>query len=181
MTSIDMIVRLGRRLRLLVAATMAFLVAGALALFLMGVFSPGTLRDVLMEHATAGRPVTLSAGALAGATVLGAAGLSLLLLALKSLWDMFSEFERRAPLSRSAAGHLRQAGLLFLAFAIWRLVSVPVASLVLSVGNTPGERFVAVSIGSADLLAVLTGGVLVIVGHVMALAAEIDEDNRQIV
>ncbi len=53
--------------------------------------------------------------------------------------------------------------------------------LVLTWGNLPGQRILALSIGIDDYMIAALGGLVLAIGHVMTEAARLADDNRQIV
>ena len=99
---------------------------------------------------------------------------------LWTLWQvqaLFALFRRGLALSRPAAERLRSIGFGLLCTAAAALLSRPLQILLLTSGNPPGERVLAFGITSADLGFVLAGGLMIVIGHVMADAARIAEEN----
>ena len=84
-------------------------------------------------------------------------------------------------LDAATARAVRTSGLWFGAAAMAMLLSTPLLSLVASIGQPEGQRFVLIGVETQHLLAVLLAAVLVTLGHVLVLAADIADDNRQIV
>ena len=104
-----------------------------------------------------------------------------LLMALTLLWRVFGAIARSGGLDVGTARTVRASGLWFGAAAVAMLLTTPILSLVASVGQPEGQRFLSIGVETQHLLAVLLAVVLVTLGHVLALAAEIADDNRQIV
>ena len=104
-----------------------------------------------------------------------------LLLALAALRRVFGAIAESGGLDVATARAVRASGLWFGAAALAMLLSTPLLSLVASIGRPEGQRFVSVGVETQHLLAVLLAAVLVTLGHVLALAAEIADDNRLIV
>lgn len=119
----------------------------------------------------------------ASAVVLALTGvqLAILLAALYCLWRMFDVFAADEPLSPRAAVWMRRAGGAFLFSVASGLLIRTGVIAALTMANPPGQRMIAISVGSPDLLAVLMAGVLLMVGHILTTAAEIQDDNRAFV
>lgn len=126
-------------------------------------------------------PITLTPAASAVVLALTGLQLAILLGALYCLWRMFRVFASDEPLSARAAVWMRRAGAAFLFSAASALVIRTGVTAALTMANPPGQRMIAISVGSPDLLAVLMAGVLLMVGHILATAAEIQDDNRAFV
>jgi hypothetical protein len=56
-----------------------------------------------------------------------------------------------------------------------------VIGVIVTLGNESGQRVLAIGIGSQDVIVALIAALLIVLGHVMAEAALIADDNRQIV
>lgn len=84
-------------------------------------------------------------------------------------------FEARVP------DRLRRIGLSLVALAALQPLSTTLLGVVLTMGNPPGQRIVAIGISLDDYLLAAIGGLLVAIGHVMTEAVRLDEDARQIV
>ncbi len=104
-----------------------------------------------------------------------------LLLALVSLGRVFAEISRTGGVNQTTALHVRSAGIRFAFTALILVLASPLMSLIASIGAQPGQRFLSVGFETQHLLAVLLSAVLITLGHVLSLAAEIADDNRQIV
>jgi hypothetical protein len=104
-----------------------------------------------------------------------------LLLALVSLSRVFAEISRTGGVNKTTALHVRSAGIRFALTALILILATPLLSLIASIGALPGHRFLSVGFETQHLLAVLLSAVLIMLGHVLALAADIAEDNRQII
>lgn len=103
------------------------------------------------------------------------------LLALVSLSRVFAEISRTGGVNQTTALHVRSAGIRFALTALILVLATPLLSLIASIGAMPGQRFLSVGFETQHLLAVLLSAVLIMLGHVLALAADIADDNRQII
>ena len=104
-----------------------------------------------------------------------------LLMGLVSLSRVFAEISRTGGVNQTTALHVRSAGIRFALTALILVLATPLLSLTASIGALPGRRFLSVGFETQHLLAVLLSAVLIMLGHVLALAADIADDNRQII
>jgi Protein of unknown function (DUF2975) len=128
----------------------------------------------------------LAYGSMSGLQTAGLLALSLmqivlLLGAVYALWRTFGTIASSEGININTALWIRRSGLAFAATSLAMVLSVPVGTAIGSWGQAPGQRFVSISFDAPQLLAFLLAAVLIILGHVLALAADIAEDNRQIV
>ncbi|WP_187968745.1 DUF2975 domain-containing protein [Aquibium microcysteis] len=172
-----------RRLSRIMSVVTAFggiAVAGTgLAFAAIAAFDPEWFGRIVSRQIAQDLPVTPSASAV----VLALTGvqLAILLAALYCLWRMFDVFAADEPLSPRAALWMRRAGGIFLFSVASGLLIRTGVIAALTMANPSGQRMIAISVGSPDLLAVLMAGVLLMVGHILTTAAEIQDDNRTFV
>jgi len=105
-------------------------------------------------------------------------------LVASALWALIKAFDAIASGEAipSAAGRwTRRAGLAFLAAAVAMIIAHPLNSLIASLGAAPGHGFIVVAFSTGELLALVVSGVLVVFGHLIAVAAAVDAENREIV
>jgi len=101
-----------------------------------------------------------------------------------AMWEMarlFSGFSKQAILVPDTGKHLRRTGILLFLFAVLSPVARTFGALAVTLANPPGQRLVSVSLDSQDMVLALIAVLLLMLGHVMAEAAQIADDNRQIV
>jgi hypothetical protein len=176
--------RAKRLSRLLQHAVLALgVIAGAAALWaiVFAVFDPEFLPVALKTKFGAFAPLSVSGVQVLLFDLFVALQTLPLLLALASLRRAFGEIARTGGLDRTTALHVRSAGLRFGVTAVILVLATPLLSLIASVGASPGQRFLSIGFETQHLLAVLLSAVLVTLGHVLALAADIADDNRQII
>lgn len=117
-------------------------------------------------------------------TLLIAVGLAqsaAILAGLREIVAMFGGIASTGGVEFDTAIRVRRAGLAFAVAALILVLSTPLETLIASIGQPEGRRFLSVGLESQHLLALLLSAVLVTLGHVLSLAADIAEDNRQIV
>lgn len=101
--------------------------------------------------------------------------------ALQALRRAFHEISLHDIVSTKSARLVRASGLAFLVNAIAMVLAPPLVSLIVSLDMPVGHRFVAISFSTAELLAVIVSGTLIVFGHLLAVAAEVDDENKRFV
>lgn len=101
----------------------------------------------------------------------------LLGLSLQQVWALFGRYARGDIWGAPSLRHLRRAALALTALAPTLPLSKTLAVLALTAANPPGQRILHLGLGLQDLLALLTGLVLLAVATVMAEAARLAEEN----
>ena len=104
-----------------------------------------------------------------------------ILIALGLLARVFGQISVSGGLDYDTAVRVRHAGIWFGVAALLLVLSTPVSALIASIGQPEGRRFLSIGLETQHLLALLLSVVLITLGHVLALAADIADDNRQIV
>jgi hypothetical protein len=117
----------------------------------------------------------------AGLLVLSLIQIGLLLVAIYTLWQTFGTIASSEGISIDTALWIRRSGFAFAATSLAMVLSIPAGTAIGSWGQAPGQRFISVSFNAPQLLSFLLAAVLIIMGHVLALAADIADDNRHIV
>lgn len=93
----------------------------------------------------------------------------------------FREIARHETIGIEAARWLRRSGIAFFISALVMLLSRPAVSLILSIDMPPGRRFLAIGFGAPELFTLLVSGVLVVFGHLMTVAAGIEDENKRFI
>ncbi|MEQ1863876.1 MAG: hypothetical protein ABL996_04400 [Micropepsaceae bacterium] len=159
-------------------AAVIFLVVNA-AMWLV----PGFAIDAAHGQSSLAAPmkITMTAEATVLALVVSTAYVALLAVALWSIARLFNEFSKGAIFVSETGVHLRRAGLFLLAFAALAPAFRAVIGLIVTMANPVGERALSVSLSSHEIVLGLIAALLVMLGHIMAEASAIADDNRQIV
>ena len=113
--------------------------------------------------------------------VIGLLQSAAVLTGLMMLANVFGQISATGGVEYNTAVQVRRAGIAFGIAAIILILSTPLDTLIASIGQPVGHRFVSIGVETQHLLALLLSAVLITLGHVLALAADIAEDNRQIV
>ncbi|MFA5902142.1 MAG: DUF2975 domain-containing protein [Hyphomicrobium sp.] len=107
--------------------------------------------------------------------------MAVLLYLLHQAYALFDAFRIGNVFTTEAPIRLRRIGSCIVALAILRPLTATLLGLILTWSNPPGQRILALSLGIDDYMIAALGGLVLAIGHVMAEAARIADDNRQIV
>jgi hypothetical protein len=113
--------------------------------------------------------------------VVGAVPLVLFIVALWSARQFFNCYVSGELFPARASANLTRIGKLFLALAILGPVIRTLAVLVITWTNPPGQKQLVLSFSTSDGLLIILSGLLLMVGHILAEANRLSEDNRQII
>ena len=125
--------------------------------------------------------LTLSLQARAIACLILCLHLGLLCWALWTAKGLFENFARGRVLEAKTGEDLRLIGGLIAAYALLTPLKGSLISIAVTMGNPPGQRMLAIALGTYELILGVLGALILVLGHVMAEAARIADDNRQIV
>ncbi len=158
-------------------AALVLLAANA-AMWIVPEFAADAVRS---QSAIGNAPVTLTLGARAAALVVSTVYVGLMALALWTVARLFASFAAGAIFVPETGARLRRLGILLLLFAALSPFFRAIVGVIVTIGNEAGQRVLAFSISSQDIIVALVAALLVVLGHIMAEAALIADDNRQIV
>lgn len=97
---------------------------------------------------------------------------------LIALANLFGALQRKEVLTRHSTNQLRSAGFSFLIVAIYGIAARTISILILTYGNAAGERQLAIGLGTNELFTILMAGTFFVIGHVLSIAASIEEENK---
>lgn len=173
--------RLSRRLELLITAIVVviLMVVGiGLAWALAQPDTAGSFAAQQYGFPTPGQSSTIAAFLLVGVFLAQTAPM---IAGLLSLRMAFREIARHETIGAGAARWLRRSGIAFFVNALVMLLSRPLVSLILSIDMPSGQRFISIGFGTPELLTLLVSGVLVMFGHLMTVAARIEDENKRFI
>lgn len=173
------LLRKSAHLSIAARAAALILLAGNAAMWLVPELGYDAAR--LQSGLNAETPVAVTPLAFAFVLLLSTLHVALLSGAMWEMAGLFSGFSKQAILVPATGKHLRRTGILLFLFAVLSPVARTFGTLAVTLANPPGQRLFAVSFESQDLVLALIAVLLLMLGHVMAEAAQIAEDNRQIV
>lgn len=171
-------VRLCRRAgALALASAIAFLLGNA-ALWLTPQWTELAAR---MQAELTTEPVTITAGVRSLGLGLSSAGLALLAWGLLSARGMFLRLADGDAFREESAALLRRFGLALLCYAGFLPVETALMGWIVTMHNPPGQTIVRLGISDEHVVLALVGTLILVLGSVLADAARLAEENRQIV
>lgn len=143
---------------------------------------PGFTEDVVRSQTAIGNaPFTLTWSARAAAFAVSTVYVGLMAIALWTVARLFASFASGAVFVPETGARLRRLGIVLLLFAAISPFFRGIIGVIVTIGNEEGKRILALSISSQDIIVALVAALLIALGHIMAEAARIADDNRQIV
>uniref|UniRef100_UPI003BAAD4C8 hypothetical protein n=1 Tax=Stappia sp. TaxID=1870903 RepID=UPI003BAAD4C8 len=176
--------RLARIVRLsrIMAGVILVMIAGLpVLLVLVAVFGSGGVDGLLLEALNAPATGSLDASSRAALLLLAAVPLGLTLCGLEILRRLFLAFAQGDILVPASGLRLKRIGIVVACLAPVTILTRAAASVAATWSNPPGMRELAVGFGSSDLLAIIAGMLLVILGWALEEAARVADENRQFV
>ncbi len=107
--------------------------------------------------------------------------IALLVYALWQAFRLFRAFGRGEVFTPEAGDRLRRIGAAFVVVPFAEVLGTGVTSTLLTLGNPEGQRAVAISVEPVHVILGLAGGLVLVIGWVMAEAARLSSDLEQIV
>jgi hypothetical protein len=101
-----------------------------------------------------------------------------------ALWiasNLFGRFATGAIFEPQTGAALRWIGGLTVAYGLMAPLARTLCALAVTWNNPPGQRMLVVSLGIDEFIIGVLGALILVLGHVMAEAAALAEDNRHIV
>lgn len=123
----------------------------------------------------------LTPGVLAAAFLVAHVPFAITLWGLWNTLRLFRGFGNGAIFTVEAGKRLRNAGLALGALPFAQVLLSGVGSALLTMNNPEGQRHIAITLQDSHLVVGVAGGLLVVVGWVMAEAARIADDHSQII
>ncbi len=158
--------------------TMAMMDQDFARLMLRDAFSGQYLRDstdVTLALGGVGKAQTL------GAMVLGFAPNLIGAAMLFYAWRLFHGFRRDGVFTQKAGARLRLMGGLLLILVPVSMVSELAVTALVAMYSESGQRYISVSFDEGDIYAVAIGLTILAVGHIVAQAAQLADENRSFV
>jgi hypothetical protein len=113
--------------------------------------------------------------------LVGAVPVSLFIAALLSARRFFACYVSGQLFPENSSAEVSRMGKLFLLLAILGPIIRMVAVLVITWTNPPGQKQLVLSLSTSDGLLIVLSGLLLMIGHVLAEANWLSEDNKQII
>jgi Protein of unknown function (DUF2975) len=126
-------------------------------------------------------PTTLTFGVQMFCAVITALFMGLICWALWTAANLFDRIGRGEVFTLQTGTDLRLIGVCIAAFAAGTTLYRTLIILAVTAGNPSGQRMLSVSFESQQAVLFVFGLLILVLGHVMAEAARLADDNRQIV
>lgn len=176
----DRLVRLSRRMAAITPVfTTLMLVCNAIACF--GLNSQFTNSATDMAATLDIELQNLPGWQLLGALALTSIPLLVLAYGLEHLRQLFLSYAHANYFSAAGATHFQKVGKALLLWCLLNIVCNGLLSVCLSLSKAPGQRMLALNIGSADIAAIFVAGSIWIIANILKRASELDLEHRQIV
>ncbi|MEQ1648978.1 MAG: hypothetical protein ABL898_10360 [Hyphomicrobiaceae bacterium] len=107
--------------------------------------------------------------------------LAVLFYLLDRAYRIFDSFRLGDIFTATTPRYLRQIGLAALLLALLNPIASAAISMVLTIGNPPGARMLAITLSSNELILAGFGALILAIGHVQTIANSIAADNRSII
>lgn len=102
-------------------------------------------------------------------------------LIMFATWRVMHIFHTGDPLSLSAVKALRFLGTAIMLYAVFGIVFHSIMTVALTYNNPPGTKEWSIALSNNQIITVLIGAIIWIVGHVYVQAVSAVEENRQFV
>ena len=176
MLSDDTIARPATALHRVLSVTLVVLPAVVVALLARDLVAPGAFAERFPQATVA--PGAAAALAIA---VLGLLPLAAMLWALAEMRALFGRYRRGEVLSAACAAHFDRIGLALAALVPLGVVAHTAQVLVATWSNPPGQRMLALSLGSDQAGLLLAAVFLMMIGRIMRRASRIAAENAAFV
>ena len=169
-----------------ISSVMCFVVAIGGALAELGLawvwLSPGHVQRLIVPQLGLGAiPVTLDFSTRLAGFAVSMIPLAVLFYALHQAFELFNGYRLGHLFTASAPTRLRRIGVSMLVLAVLRPISGTLLGLVLTLGNPPGQKILALSFSLDDYMIATFGGLILAIGDVMVEAKRLADDYSQIV
>lgn len=128
-----------------------------------------------------GVPVRITPAVVLVLAVLGAINLTLMGNGLLAIWRLCGYLDRGTVFAPAVGACLREAGFYALACAVCQFISNILAVIAVTINNPEGQQQLAISFSSDMAFLVVISGLLMVMGHIMVIASEIDAENREFI
>lgn len=148
---------------------------GFIAAVGFGLADPNALIAQVPEAGLSAAPGGLN---IAGAALCLVPAVLALMWALLEMRRLFQRYLAGDALSYASARHIGRIGRALLIAALAAIMGQMLSVMVLSLGNPPGARVLALSISGWQISAVMMAGFISLLGQAMIEAARLAEENR---
>ena len=103
------------------------------------------------------------------------------LFVLFGIWHVFRAFARGPILSPATVSSLRVLGAMIITRVLFSLMTLPAMFLAFTFDNPEGQRVLSIAVGIPQLMELLYGVLLILIGYVLRRAVVIADEHGQFV
>lgn len=103
---------------------------------------------------------------------------SVIMLGVWTLKELFGYYEQKVFFSKETVLCFKQLSHYLIWWVIAGILSEPLQTIILTMNNPEGQKAVAISFQSADLTALILGGVLSVIAKVMESGRKLQEESE---
>ncbi len=149
-----------------------------IAYLLTGEITPDALRA---EYPHISLPENISSQTFFIALMIRAIPIAVGLIILWHMQKLFALYMQGETLTLNCTHRILRIGQGLVCLGIASIVTTTAVIAYLSLGNPPGQRYLSISLGDAELRSLMAGGLLVIIGWISKEAARAEEENKAFV
>ncbi len=97
---------------------------------------------------------------------------------LHQAYQLFDGYRVGEIFTDMAPARLRRIGMSMVALAVLRPMTAALVSMLVTAGNPPGQRMLAIGLDIGDYMIAAFGGLILAIGHVMVEAKRLADDNQ---
>ncbi len=102
-----------------------------------------------------------------------------IMISLVALVKLFQNYEKGEIFSPINAKYFRYIGIMFVFYGlVSKILHDSLMTVAITINNPPGERMISFGFGSANLEAIFTGSVIILISWVMLQASVLQEEHR---
>lgn len=102
----------------------------------------------------------------------------IILYGLRQLICLFKQYEKNNIFTRENTHRYKKLSYTLFAWVISQPVYCALISLVLSINNPPGHRVISISLGAIDVVALISGTIVLLIASVMDEAHKISDESK---
>ncbi len=168
-----------------VAKLMAYITQGSIGLLViafMYVWSDKSIRtEVLSKYLIGIDQSNISIQSLFGGFLLSAMLFSMLIYGLYQCLQFFKLYRNNDIFPEKSGVYLSNFGLALCLLSPTTILIRSISSVMFSLQLPQGQRHLIVSIEGTDLLIIIVGGLIFMIGHILNIARSVAEENKQII
>lgn len=126
-------------------------------------------------------PIALTSDALAFSIAVSTGHLLVLAYALFAASALFQRFAQRDFFTPAVGALLQRMGVALAAFGLLAPIARAALTVILTMHNPPGQRMLTIGVSANDVVIVIFGALIIMIGWVMAEAARLADENRSFV